>query len=124
MWFFFCSPDKKYGTGSRKKRDNDIGFWKVTGNDTPIFYDSRIVGMKRSLVFHRGKAGRGDRTDWVMHEYRLEDEVLSDASISQVRSEFCLLLFFSYNLTLSNEAEIVAILYALRLCMRVPSDSY
>ncbi|XXG60779.1 hypothetical protein AAC387_Pa04g2607 [Persea americana] len=89
VWFFFCSPDKKYATGSRKKRVTDIGFWKVTGNDTPIFYDSRIVGMKRSLVFHRGKAGRGDRTDWVMHEYRLEDKMLSDASISQDAFVLC-----------------------------------
>nr|GMC51640.1 transcription factor JUNGBRUNNEN 1-like [Ipomoea batatas] len=29
------------------------------------------IGLKKSLVYYRGSAGKGTKTDWMMHEFRL-----------------------------------------------------
>ncbi|KAL0696132.1 hypothetical protein Bca4012_063312 [Brassica carinata] len=43
-WYFFSHKDKKYPTG-----------------------------MRKTLVFYKGRAPHGQKTDWIMHEYRIED---------------------------------------------------
>ncbi|KAF3341002.1 NAC domain-containing protein 74-like isoform X1 [Carex littledalei] len=81
VWYFFCARDRKYTNGMRTNRATSTGYWKTTGNDRPVVNNSRTVGMKKTLVFHRGKAPRGERTDWVMYEYRIEDPDLVSSGI-------------------------------------------
>ncbi|XP_050893920.1 NAC domain-containing protein 82 isoform X2 [Lathyrus oleraceus] len=88
-WYFFCPIGKKYGSGARLNRATEIGFWKATGKDRAVQHNSHTVGMIKTLVFHTGKAPRGDRTDWVMHEYRLEDKDLADKGIVQDSYVIC-----------------------------------
>ncbi|XAR72151.1 hypothetical protein NMG60_11018692 [Bertholletia excelsa] len=88
-WYFFSVLDKKYGNGSRTNRATEKGYWKTTGKDRPVHHKSRTVGMKKTLVYHCGRAPRGERTNWVMHEYRLVDEDLEKSGISQDAFVLC-----------------------------------
>uniref|UniRef100_A0AAU7EAP8 NAC25 n=1 Tax=Kandelia obovata TaxID=413952 RepID=A0AAU7EAP8_KANOB len=75
-WYFFVPRDRKHGSGGRPNRTTEHGFWKATGSDRKIVSLSdpkRIIGLRKTLVFYKGRAPRGTKTDWVMNEYRLPD---------------------------------------------------
>uniref|UniRef100_A0A0E0CUI9 NAC domain-containing protein n=1 Tax=Oryza meridionalis TaxID=40149 RepID=A0A0E0CUI9_9ORYZ len=73
-WYFFSYKDRKYPTGTRTNRATMAGFWKATGRDKAVHDKSRLIGMRKTLVFYKGRAPNGQKTDWIMHEYRLETD--------------------------------------------------
>jgi hypothetical protein len=72
-WYFFSPRDRKYPNGSRPNRVAGSGYWKATGTDKMITKDGVKVGIKKALVFYIGKAPKGTKTNWIMHEYRLSE---------------------------------------------------
>lgn len=72
-WYFYCPRDRKYRNSARPNRVTGAGFWKATGTDRPIYSSdgTKCIGLKKSLVFYRGRAAKGIKTDWMMHEFRL-----------------------------------------------------
>lgn len=58
-----------------------FGFWKATGTDKAIYSsEGKCIGLKKSLVFYKGKAAKGVKTDWMMHEFRLPSISVSSPS--------------------------------------------
>ncbi|KAJ1281549.1 hypothetical protein BS78_04G313800 [Paspalum vaginatum] len=76
-WYFFSFRDRKYATGLRTNRATKSGYWKATGKDrvihNPRAAGRAVVGMRKTLVFYRGRAPNGIKTSWVMHEFRMEN---------------------------------------------------
>ncbi|KAL0291274.1 UNVERIFIED_CONTAM: NAC domain-containing protein 43 [Sesamum calycinum] len=95
-WYFFSHKDKKYPTGTRTNRATAAGFWKATGRDKVIYSNGRRIGMRKTLVFYRGRAPHGQKSDWIMHEYRLDDNTHESAHVIHsfnplfLASPFCL----------------------------------
>ncbi|PAN33345.1 hypothetical protein PAHAL_6G014200 [Panicum hallii] len=83
-WYFFSHKDKKYPTGTRTNRATAAGFWKATGRDKAIYNAVKRIGMRKTLVFYKGRAPHGQKSDWIMHEYRLDDPAASGDAAATV----------------------------------------
>ncbi|KAH9308168.1 hypothetical protein KI387_036079, partial [Taxus chinensis] len=72
-WFFFVPRDTKRAA-PRRSRLTKSGYWKATGSDKLVRNKMfRCIGLRKNLVFYRGKSPTGEKTDWIMKEYRMPD---------------------------------------------------
>ncbi|XP_044511963.1 protein NTM1-like 9 isoform X2 [Mangifera indica] len=63
QWFFFCPQGWNRATNT--------GYWSETGGDQKIESGNKLIGMKKTLVYHFGRAPQGRRSSrWWMYEYR------------------------------------------------------
>ncbi|KAF3452522.1 hypothetical protein FNV43_RR02955 [Rhamnella rubrinervis] len=72
--YFFTPRDRKYKNGSRPNRAAGDGYWKATGADKHVRdAKNKLLGYRKALVFYRGKPPKGDKTNWIMHEFRVSE---------------------------------------------------
>ncbi|KAF8396389.1 hypothetical protein HHK36_018006 [Tetracentron sinense] len=93
QWFFFTPRQEREARGGRPSRTTASGYWKATGSPGYVYSSShRIIGVKKTLVFYKGKAPTGRKTKWKMNEYRaIEGEATSSGSvIPKLRDQFSL----------------------------------
>lgn len=72
QWFFFIPRQDKEARGGRPNRLTSSGHWKATGSPAFVYssHDNRVMGMKRTMVFYKGRAPNGTKTEWKMNEYK------------------------------------------------------
>ncbi|KAL9435378.1 hypothetical protein AB3S75_021618 [Citrus x aurantiifolia] len=70
-WYFFSEHNKKYANSARTERTTRAGHWKVTGKDRQIWdkHGKEVIGVKKNLVFYKGRGSNAVKTSWVIHEY-------------------------------------------------------
>ncbi|CAA3024056.1 NAC domain-containing protein 21/22-like [Olea europaea var. sylvestris] len=96
-WYFYNQLDRKYATGSRTNRATISGYWKATGKDRAVLRRGTLVGMRKTLVFYEGRAPKGRKTSWIMHEFRLEGPLAPPKFISPVMVDWVLCRVFNKN---------------------------
>ncbi|KAK8634248.1 hypothetical protein V6N13_015076 [Hibiscus sabdariffa] len=97
-WYFFSLLDRKYGNGGRMKRCTKQGYWKATGKDREVRRKGMLIGMKKTLVFHTGRAPDGVRTNWVMHEHRLVEQELERIGALHLQGYVLCRVFYKSNI--------------------------
>ncbi|XP_073143021.1 NAC domain-containing protein 2-like [Henckelia pumila] len=68
-WYFFAPRNRMYQRHGRVARD---GYWKACGTEKKICHNNICIGSKKSLIFYKGKARKGKKTNWVMKEYAVD----------------------------------------------------
>ncbi|CAJ1956168.1 unnamed protein product [Sphenostylis stenocarpa] len=92
QWFFFSPRQERETRGGRPSRTTASGYWKATGSPGHVYSsDNKVIGMKKTMVFYKGKAPTGRKTKWKMHEYKaIQHSHQSNTTPPTLRHEFSL----------------------------------
>ncbi|XP_062024366.1 NAC domain-containing protein 71-like [Rosa rugosa] len=71
LWYLICSNESK---------DTNLGYWRPKEEACKIFSDSTITGWRTTLEFYEGRAPHERKTNWVMQEYWITYEKVSENS--------------------------------------------
>ncbi|KMT08948.1 hypothetical protein BVRB_6g136620 [Beta vulgaris subsp. vulgaris] len=87
IWYFLTPRVKRYKKGSRPNRSAEDGYWKATRVEKTIkTNDDQEIGFKKTLVYYRGNnASDGVKTNWIMHEFRINGPSLLGPSLKWKR---------------------------------------
>ncbi|KAL2893729.1 NAC transcription factor 25 [Bienertia sinuspersici] len=86
IWYFFTQRhmSNKIGIRSINGKDNVDGYWKDTRLEKTIMNDeSKTIGFRKTLVYYKGKPGKGEKTDWIMQEFQVDSKLLQEMDTSK-----------------------------------------
>ncbi|KAJ6807079.1 NAC domain-containing protein 21/22-like [Iris pallida] len=101
-WYLFSLRDRKYASGQRRNRATASGYWKATGKDRHVTRKGLLVGMRKTLVFYQGRAPKGSKTDWVMHEFRMDQLIVPSSIKSQEDWVLCRIFYKTRSVLMSS----------------------
>ncbi|XP_065865413.1 NAC domain-containing protein 90-like isoform X2 [Euphorbia lathyris] len=93
QWFFFTPRQEREARGGRPSRTTASGYWKATGSPGYVYSsDNKVIGVKKTMVFYKGRIPTGTKTKWKMNEYRAIEGVADSSSttVPKLRHEFSL----------------------------------
>ncbi|KAK9727027.1 hypothetical protein RND81_05G253200 [Saponaria officinalis] len=98
QWFFFVVQQEREARGGRPNRTTATGYWKATGSPSYVYSsNTKVIGVKKTMVFYKGKAPMGSKTKWKMNEYKaiIHDDVNNNdpsftSTFPKVRNEISL----------------------------------
>ncbi|KAJ6955288.1 hypothetical protein NC652_006660 [Populus alba x Populus x berolinensis] len=80
-WYFFCPRELKNSNRKCSNRRTKAGFWKSTCQGKPIKtkHTKKVIGIRKTLVFHEKAGPKAKRTGWILDEY----DIITDSSLSK-----------------------------------------
>ncbi|KAJ8421155.1 hypothetical protein Cgig2_013893 [Carnegiea gigantea] len=86
-------PEREF-RGGRPNRTTATGYWKATGSPCYVYSsssesDNKVIGVRKTMVFYKGKAPNGKKTKWKMNEYKAikqDDNITTNSNASSSSS--------------------------------------
>ncbi|XP_050365190.1 NAC transcription factor 32-like [Argentina anserina] len=74
---------------SNESKDTNLGYWKPTEEASKIFSNSIITGWRTTFEFFEGRASHEHKTNWLMQEYRITYQKVSENSKKKEANLLC-----------------------------------
>ncbi|GLJ46706.1 hypothetical protein SUGI_0984620 [Cryptomeria japonica] len=74
QWYFLSPCDRKYPSGSLANRATEAGYWRTTRRYQTVHSRSTSTRVRKTLSFYKGRPPSGEKTEWIMHEYHLDEK--------------------------------------------------
>ncbi|KAL0392002.1 UNVERIFIED_CONTAM: NAC domain-containing protein 78 [Sesamum radiatum] len=78
-----------YLVPSNEKKECVDGFWKAKGESCKIYSNSKITGWRTTLEYYERQVPHGQRTNWLMQEYRITQKELCDKDKRKESRSLC-----------------------------------
>jgi hypothetical protein len=75
-WYFFTPISRKYVNRFRPNRPAHNGYWKARMSSPIKDKNNEVVGYRKSMEFYEGIHPNGNKTEWKMMEYTINEALI------------------------------------------------